>query len=233
MRKALRHGAKRVSASTVHWHCEADCENPWYRSIEATPSARPHPETGDDNTGTIDKMYEWTPGRRHFLRVELWTRCNRCQKCLAARARLWAARIRYETENAPRTWFGTLTLNPASHLRCEVLAQRSGSTPLAVSGKEVTRYLKRLRKHATGKLRFVCVTERHKSGKHHYHLLIHEQTRGCLTHRVLAEQWTWGFEKFRVVDPQIQPAWYLCKYLTKEYVDRVRASVRYGGRQLD
>lgn len=104
------------------------------------------------------------------------------------------------------------------------------------SGSEVTRYLKRLRHHAKAPLRFVCVTELHKEkliGLPHYHLLIHEQTRNAITHAVLAEHWKWGFERWRLLEPSSRAEWYLCKYLAKSNDDRVRASLRYGGRQND
>lgn len=193
-----------------------------------------------------DRYWEWVPGRRHSLYLEHWLRCNRCSECLKHRARLWAARIHYEVENAPRTWFGTLTLNPSRLFQTELEARRAVAgydqlplwdkrkERLRVSGSEVTRYMKRLRKEATAKIRFVCVTETTSSGERefhpHYHLLVHEQTRGALLHSVLAKHWTWGFEKWRLIEPQTRPEWYLCKYLLKERGDRVRASVLYGGR---
>lgn len=221
-RKALAGGGERLSASAVRWKVHGDCEDPFVKEWVGTPA----PLDGG-------KYWTWTPERRSTLRVEMWLRCNRCENCRKATARLWSHRISYEVANAPRSWFGTLTLNPASHFKCEVAARKDGVTPLHVSGLEVTRYLKRLRHHAKAPIRFVCVTELHKSGLPHYHLLIHEQQRGALSHAVLAEHWTWGFERWRVVDPQSQPAWYLCKYLVKQKVDRVRASLLYGGRQKD
>lgn len=229
-KKAITAGAQRTGASSCIWKVHGDCLEPFVKVHKGTPRAK-----------SGERYWVWTPERRSTLYVEMWLRCNHCRTCLMNRARLWSRRIRYETENAPRSWFGTLTLNPQQHVQCELLAQSNNRayfqlTPrqqlkerLAVSGSEVTRYLKRVRKQATGKLRFVCVTELHKSGYPHYHLLIHEQVRGCVLHKMLANQWSWGFEKWRVLDPQTAPAWYLCKYLTKENIDRVRASIRYGG----
>lgn len=234
MRKALAAGAERLSASTVRWQCHADCENPFIKTVVGSPSDK----------GV--RYYEWTPGRRSTLYVEIWLRCNNCPNCARARSRLWRGRINYELMNAPRSWFGTLTLTPERHHFCEVAARHEigGIEPwfqlgqdeqqkavLRYSLAEVTRYVKRIRKQASGKLRFVCVTEYHKSGLPHFHMLVHEQTRGCVTHKILSSAWIWGFEKWRVAPTEDRRvAGYLCKYLTKSNVARVRASLRYGGR---
>lgn len=240
--KAILNGATRVNAARAEWHIAGNCEEPYITEYVGRPSAKRLLADGqdsqfEDDSAYTPKHYVWMPGRRHIIRVFIATRCNKCERCARSRRRLWMSRIKYETDNAPRTWFGTLTLNPMWLLRCEVQGRKDGVSPLAVSGQEVTRYLKRLRKHATGKLRFVCVTEEESSGERefhpHYHMLVHEQTRGAIKHAVLAEQWSWGFERWRVVDPQTQPAWYLCKYLTKSSTDRIRASILYGGRQKE
>lgn len=237
MRKALAAGATRLSASSVRWLCHADCENPWVQTHVGRPA--------DEGS----KFYAWDPSRKFTLHVEIWLRCNRCPNCNRYRSRLWRWRINYELMNAPRSWFGTLTMAPERHAYCEALARVKEGGPTAfyalepwrqrkavlnVSAEEVTRYMKRLRKKATDRLRFVCVTEYHKSGLPHYHILVHEQVRGCVTHRALSKTWTWGFEKWRVAPNEPRIAGYLCKYLTKSNVARVRASVRYGrGGQLD
>lgn len=236
--RALKGGAVRRSMSSVDWNLQADCEHPFTTEYWGRPSADPRPEVGDvsDEGRHNPKHWLWTPGRRFLLRIFVHTRCHQCGPCLKARARLWRHRIAYEMLNAPRTWFGSLTLNPVSLFRASVEAKKRDVDVLVVSGEEVTRYLKRVRKHATGKLRYVCVTETVSSGERefhpHYHLLIHEQTRGAVLHRVLADQWTWGFERWRLVEPREQPEWYLTKYLLKENRDRVRASVLYGGRSV-
>ena len=98
----------------------------------------------------------------------------------------------------------------------------------AVISKEITRYLKRVRKNSGCHIRYLLVLEFHKSGLPHYHLLVHEPdaSRG-VTWRDLMTPWTWGFATAKLVDGP-QGANYVAKYLTKALRARVRASVGYG-----
>ena len=87
-----------------------------------------------------------------------------CEECLRLRAADWRMRAISEMREAGRTWFGTLTLAPEQHhIMLSRARQRlwSGGTDFdALSphdqfmermteiGKEVTLYLKRVRKGA-------------------------------------------------------------------------------------
>lgn len=95
---------------------------------------------------------------------------------------------------------------------------------------EVTKWLKRVRKESGAKLRFILVAEAHKSGKPHYHCLIHEVSGSApIRKRTLQDQWKLGFTQFRLVEEgESRAARYVCKYLTKSAKARVRASVAYG-----
>lgn len=148
-----------------------------------------------------------------------------------------------ETKQAPRTWFGTLTLAPEQHANvaaaCRVEARRQGDdfdsfTPerqFALRhkciGREITLYLKRLRKEAGDGIRFLCVAEAHKTGLPHYHLLVHESEATPVTYRQLANNWRVGFSNWKLVDDP-RAAGYVTKYLTKSSMARVRASLDYG-----
>lgn len=235
--RALAGGGVRRSQAAIDWKLSSDCDDPFITEYYGRPSPDMLPEIGSPDDHTAPKHWLWKPGRRHILRVFIHTRCHKCGPCLKARARLWRHRIAYEMRNAPRTWFGSLTLNPVSLFKASVEAKKRDVDVLVVTGEDVTRYLKRLRKQAKAKLRFVCVTETVSSGERefhpHYHLLVHEQTRNAITHKVLADQWKLGFERWRLVEPGEQPEWYLTKYLMKENRDRVRASILYGGRSKD
>jgi len=100
----------------------------------------------------------------------------------------------------------------------------------------VTRYLKRLRKAATGHpLRYLVCFERHKSGAWHVHMLLHSSENGVLTTRLARKPWTAGFSDAKVAD--LRAAGYVTKYVTKDLADessdrvpRIRASrdPRYG-----
>lgn len=177
------------------------------------------------------------------LPVELGARCRKCEQCLAHRRRLWTARAVDEIEASRRTWFGTLTVRPEDRflLRCkaDARAQARGWEPLSLLSqpeafrhlaselnREATKFLKRLRKKSKG-LRYILVTEAHKSGDPHLHLLLHEH-EDAATKRQLEEQWRLGFSHWRLVDRDSSAAVYVCKYLAKEAQTRVRASLHYG-----
>lgn len=94
---------------------------------------------------------------------------------------------------------------------------------------DVTKWLKRIRKESGAKLRFLLVAEAHKSGRPHFHVLVHEVAGSVpIRKRTLGDQWKLGFSQFRLVQEGDKAASYVCKYLTKSAAARVRASLRYG-----
>lgn len=187
----------------------------------------------------------WTDG---FDRPKLTTayvsvRCRKCSKCLAKRAKLWTARAIDEIAAANRTWFGTLTLSPEQQFRFRCLADRAvtlGGTrwrsldeteqfkeTVKQINPELTKFLKRARKNSGAVLRYLLVTEAHKSGLPHFHLLLHEHEHTA-TKVVLEAAWKLGFSKFKLVDQDKRASVYVCKYLAKSAITRVRASGKYG-----
>lgn len=182
------------------------------------------------------------------VNVDLAVRCRKCVACLKSRAAHWRMRALQEYRLAARTWFGTLTLAPLAHFKALSLARHS----LAAQGIDfeslsdedqlaerhrqisplITLMLKRVRKRSGATIRFLCVMEAHKSGLPHYHLLIH-QSIGTVLHRQLQSSWDHGFSNWKLVADEAAAA-YVCKYLAKSALARVRASVKYGtsGREL-
>lgn len=215
-----------------------DCERPYILKAVGLPSTLDYIEAYNN----LDPL-----GGKVFVDIE--TRCRRCDNCLKHRKRLWAARAIAETMASNRTWFGTLTVNPAERFRLSLIAdQRSlarGHGPLASSHRsnqfkhlvwaispEITKWLKRVRAQSGAPLRYLLVSEAHKDGFPHFHLLIHEPSRP-VTERMLRRQWRFGFSHWRLVDRMDKrAAAYVCKYLTKDALTRVRGSVRYGRPQL-
>ena len=189
------------------------------------------------------------PDNPQVLTLTVHARCRQCDNCLAHRRRLWMARALDELAAASRTWFGTLTVAPAERVRLKYLAERrrlrAGNESVSsldhseqyrlfadALGQEVTKWLKRIRGVASGPLRYLLVFEAHKDGFPHVHLLLHEQGEP-ISKRTLEEQWRIGFSHWRLVnsgDPR--SAWYVCKYLAKDALTRVRASGRYGQGRL-
>lgn len=171
-------------------------------------------------------------------------RCRQCEACLKARSHKWAARAVAELTASTRTWFGTLTVSPDNRVRALYQAQikcsRVGSDwselddkrrfaeLIAVLGPEVGKMLKRVRKNCGVSFRYLLVAESHKDGFPHFHLLLHEH-EGKVSKRRLDEAWKLGFTKWRLVEDRgPQPAFYVCKYLAKSALARLRASQEYG-----
>lgn len=177
--------------------------------------------------------------------VDIAVRCRKCPACLKARAALWRRRMVAETASANRTWFITLTVDPARQSYCRNLARAA----IAEQGlwfdnlapddrfnqqckpliEEYQRFMKRLRKRSGASVRYCLVVERHKSGDPHLHLLLHE-VEGNVRWRDIDGCWTWGFHKSNLVQAEDAQAAanYAAKYLTKSAANRIRASRHYG-----
>lgn len=177
-------------------------------------------------------------------RLEMDVRCRQCINCLKAKAAHWRLRALMEFRVAPRTWLLTLTFRPDVHHRALSIARRHldrqgvdfDSLPDGekfdlrhkILSKEITKFLKRLRKEGAV-LRYMLVAEEHKSGLPHYHMLVHEVVGAPpIRHATLKGQWRDGFSDAKLVSDERQ-AVYACKYLTKSQAARVRASLGYGG----
>lgn len=116
-----------------------------------------------------------------------------------------------------------------------------------VLSPEITRWLKRLRKglrvrySGDGRLldpwepvkaRYCVVAEAHKSGKPHYHLVVHE-VDAAITKLRLEQTWKAGFSQFKLIERTPgRVANYVTKYLMKSSLARVRASLDYGEHAL-
>lgn len=96
-----------------------------------------------------------------------------------------------------------------------------------VLSRELQLYVKRVRKHVSGRLRFMMVVERHQDGTPHMHALFHEQVLATLTKRKMTENWHLGFSMAKLVTDK-GGINYVAKYLAKDAVYPIRASVRYG-----
>lgn len=262
--KALQSGATRLSLMRTEWHVEGDCLTPKVFSLYARPTAverivqttifeeanfRFVDGARVRNRATApyrvsDRYIVVKPGKPFPLELEMHTRCRKCDKCRAARARLWRHRVLEELKTWPRTWFGTITITPEQHFRFWMLAKKSsqrksvdiereapGAQFLARHAEinvELTKMLKRVRHNTRAPLRYILVLEQHKSGLPHYHMLIHECSHLFpIRHRQLVAEWPYGFTKWKLVEDHAAGT-YLCKYISKSGVARVRASTRYG-----
>ena len=95
-----------------------------------------------------------------------------------------------------------------------------------ICSRDVTLFLKRVRKNSGAAFRYLVVGEAHKSGVPHYHVLVHEASRVQIPHRLLKDAWQAGFSDFKLADAKA--AGYVAKYISKDVAARVRASAHYG-----
>ena len=218
----------------------------WYANYAGNCSAPVHIFRDGVPLTKRGKSHVFGPMNERVQLSELEVRCRQCRQCLEARAHHWRMRAKSEWLAAHRTWFGTLTLSPDRHVAVGAQAalwagqniegkdfnllseaERFGARHRVIS-KEITDYVKRLRKNSGASLRLMCVVEAHKSGLPHYHMLVHEVSPAdVIRKRVLQRAWRWGFSSWKLVD-DYRAAGYVTKYLAKSSLARVRASVDYG-----
>lgn len=228
--RAVERGAKQRSMSVWTWAIAGRCEAPVTVELEYRADDREFRARGALGS------------RSYFLDIE--APCRKCRRCLGKRAAVWSQRAVSEVIRSPRTWFITLTLRPEEHYKAgckaavrlkargvvfedlpahEQLRERHREV-----GIEITKYLKRVRKTSGSRFRYCIVMEAHKSGLPHYHLLLHEIAGELpIRHKVLSGHWALGYNQIKLVRDTLT-AKYVCKYLAKSNLARVRASIAYG-----
>lgn len=229
--------------------------------LDAAAIWRPGAATEWDISGncqtpsTVERFHRCPDGVKPNAWIILQTRCRKCPPCLRARARMWTERAIIETSMWPRTWWITLTFKPELQQQALWRARQRVSKSSMYPGDprgdfdhlgfrdrfaevhrqlgpQVTAWLKRVRKEAGTRFRYLCVAEYHKSGDPHYHLLLHELVGYAPVRKaVMRDQWSMlGFSKFKLVeaDGGENACRYVCKYASKTSAARVRASQKYG-----
>lgn len=244
--QALGRGGKLAGPGVIRWNIAGNCLSPRYQEIRGR-SARAttldgHTLQGDLHLNPIARMGHVSNWADPPCTLEVLAKCRKCAVCLKARSLEWTYRAKRELQAASRTWFGTMTLTSQEHFlaSCRWQTGKVGRTWAELSpaeqlkaeheviGKEITRWLKRVRKESGARLRYLLVVEAHKSGLPHYHVLVHETSPlETVGERTLRRQWKLGHSKFKLVEGN-GVAGYVAKYLAKAAEARVRASVRYG-----
>lgn len=243
---ALGKGARITAPGVITWNVARGCLTPRYIEVRGR-SALATTRDGVRLAGNLHenprpRMGHITNWQDPPCTVEIFAKCRRCKPCLRARSQEWTYRAKVELRAAARTWFGTMTLRPSEHwlASCRWETAKAGRTWAELSPAEqfqaehsivcqdITRWLKRVRKESGARLRYLLVSEAHKSGLPHYHILVHEVSPlEQVGERTLRRQWKLGHSKFNLVEGTAA-AGYVSKYLTKDASARVRASVRYG-----
>ena len=161
--------------------------------------------------------------------------CRKCAKCRTYRQLRWRDRALFEVVLAKRTWFLTLTFSPVHMAGIMAEARSGGADPSPrlierAAYAHVQRYFKRLRSCAPlSRFRYLAVFERGKrTGRAHYHALLHEVGDRPLTKRVIEANWRSHTHARLVRSAGQRQAVYMTKYLTKEVSSRPRASRGYG-----
>lgn len=200
-------------------------------------------------------FYRVHPTEARSVMLDMQVRCRTCEECRAAKARHWSFRAQEEIRAWPRTWLGTLTLSTEWHYQMKLRASRhldkngirfedldtaeQFQLRCAEIGKELQLFQKRFRKAAGGKYRLLVVFEKHDGkrgppgavyGLPHVHMLVHEcDPLAPVRKRTLEAQWRLGFSSWKLVDKETPSSGsYVCKYIAKENLSRVRASQFYG-----
>lgn len=238
--RAIEHGATRVDgANALQWDLASYCDDHQSRTLHARGYQK----------GLL-RQTKWAhmPGS---LTVHLQgLPCRKCAKCLFIRGDQWSRRAVKEIGWSTRTWFVTLTLNPAWQTKIfyeQLLSKNSRGwrdadfseddefRQRAIGvGKLATKWLKQVRRPLAGEahidLRYLLVVEKHKTGLPHLHALVHQTGASAITYRRMEQHWLkYGFFNAKVVDDHHEKAAsYVTKYATKSALSRIRASQHYG-----
>lgn len=261
--KARLDGGQATSLSETVWDVSARCERPQRVTVEGR-QYRAH--TFDPHWGWVRPAGAGLDGEQKWSAVEgmvrghathLEVRCGKCAQCLLARRYMWTERARTECARATRTWFVTLTASPTTQLQWSAAAaerlRAGGTEPTKLdevewyrertkeAGRELQKYIKRVRKKSGSGLRMLWVFERHEGGGPHdglphIHGLVHESEQASVNYRILKSEWTLGYSTQKLLTPGPESdhrkvAGYVakcCGYLSKSTCVRIRASRHYG-----
>ena len=242
--RAFRQGAtmeqsRSWTRPTATWDVSGNCLRPVRRELSTARVGVPKSVRG--------KQFAKFGERYWTQHIELSVRCRKCDNCRKVRAWQWRLRMKAEVDRGNRTWFTTLTLSPEQHS----LARMGAIRRLKISGvawgdlhpdeqfaeivrelgPELTKYVKRVRKNSAARFTYACVTEKHKTGLPHFHMLWHEiETDSRIKWKQLHSAWRMGFSLHKLIpaDEGKKVAAYVAKYLSKSLASRVRCSQGYG-----
>lgn len=261
---AAANGGQQIRPTETYWDISRSCERPIRQEVDGRAYR---------GTRVVGREYVLLQPERGALAypmrgitphiVYLDVACGRCRSCLAYRRWLWTVRAMSECEAAPRTWFVTLTGNPRTQMRWAVETglrlTGQGVKPSELTdgewyaemckeaGRDLTKYVKRVRKNSGASLRALWVFEKHEGGgRHdglpHIHGLVHEtNVNAPVRYATLRETWsarphglghssaallTKGDES--LLSRYVAKA---CYYISKSAGVRIRASQGYGSCQ--
>lgn len=174
-----------------------------------------------------------SPVRVYWPALCVWlnARCRRCSGCMKTRQWSWVSKAAHEQAFATKTWFVTLTFGPNRRRAIMSAASALGDDQdtdqrlVRASGVYVAKYIRSLRKKGL-ECRYLFVPELHRDGFPHWHGLVHD-LKDTLTWATLSTGWSAGFSVCKIVR-DAKALRYVTKYLSKDRLGRVRASINYG-----
>lgn len=232
LERAMHAPGYRRHGWTIHeWDISGRCQRPATRELISRPLG-------------MFRHYDYGKGSEKAYSLILHVRCRMCDACRRQKAALWTGRAMAEVRSGVRSWFGTMTIRPEMQFQLLNRARRRllvGGTDfdelspadqfaerMTEVQREVTLWLKRVRKESGAAIRYLLVAEAHKSGEPHLHILVTEtDVERPVRYRTLAQQWHLGFTRFSLCENS-NAVRYVCKYISKSLTARVRASLRYG-----
>jgi len=238
-RGATMEQARSWTRPTQSWDISGDCVRPIRRELSTAQCGVP--------VGARGATYARFKERYYAQHLDLAVRCRKCDNC--RRVRSWGMRLRMtaEIDTASRTWFTTLTLAPDRQSLARMAAirrlDRGGvrwgdlhpdeqfAEIVKEISPELTKYVKRVRKNSSASFRYILVTEKHKTGLPHFHMLWHEADPDArIKWKHLDAAWRLGFSMHKLViaEQGKRTASYVAKYLSKSVLSRVRCSKGYG-----
>lgn len=227
---AMQSGATRTGPITLEWDISGVCLDPV--TVE-------HWATRDLGNERERVQHPKDPAGSAPLRLIQHLHCRKCEMCLKARQIKWQTRAIALHGLAIRSWLVTLTFHPNERFKVLAQARRASRAdydalePLEQFRKldgaaygRVQRFLKRIRKNSKAEIRYLCVTEPHKDGFPHYHLLLAQKGDMPLLYRHIDSAWSYGHSHEKLLPPEdVRGASYACKYLAKDLRSQVRASI--------
>lgn len=178
--RVLTNGGERQDVHHVRGKFAGDCVDPLEWTYAASPISK---------TETREHKRKRQHLQDSFMSVTIERRCDRCEPCLDARRKYWAARAISECKGSCETLFLTLTFKPELQFRylteCRAVCAEEGRDFDALSvetqfalrvskaGPEVGKYIKRIRKSSPAPIglggkplpnwRYLLIAEAHQA----------------------------------------------------------------------
>lgn len=252
--RALQHGGRQTGPRTTEWEIAGKCERPIMRELHSRHYDRDgtcRSSAGKPPARTVRLSVRCRRcaaclARRRYL----WA--SKAKNEIGLGVRTWFVTLTFDEQQHFEAQLAATQRLAKQGVSFKLLSDDEQFLERHKElGRKLTLYLKRLRAHTMlckrydanqkkwvvaykyrARFRYLIVSERHKTGLPHYHMLLHELDGnaplkwGVLHHHAVDSK-LFGFI-FEAKLADAETAAYVTKYLTKSPEARVRASGRYG-----